>query len=316
MIVDKPGADLAAPERAGPDKDQPHAAVRCRAIVDTDLDGVVRVLGRGFPDRTEAYWRDGLSRLASLPRVGSAPRYGYLLVHGEEVVGVLLTIFAPPPRTEGEASRCNLSSWYVDPKYRGYGVLLDTVAMRDRRVTYTNISPAPHSVEMHEARGFVPFCGGQAVILPALSRRPRNQSVRRWTEDVDGGLTPHQADIMRHHVGFGCIALLCEEGRDRQPVLLMPRRLKLSQRKGVGSGLPSAQMIYGPSGPELERWAGTIGRFLVRHHGILLLLVDADGPIPGVAGRYFEGRKRKYARGPHRPGLGDLTYSELVIFGP
>jgi hypothetical protein len=43
-------------------------------------------------------------------------------------------------------------------------------------------------------------------------------------------------------------------------------------------------------------------------------VVDANGPIPGLVGRYSEARGRKYAKGPHVPRLGDLAYTEGVFF--
>jgi len=45
------------------------------------------------------------------------------------------------------------------------------------------------------------------------------------------------------------------------------------------------------------------------------LLIDANGPIPGLVGKYFDDRMPRYFRGPQQPRLGDLAYTEIAMFG-
>jgi hypothetical protein len=45
------------------------------------------------------------------------------------------------------------------------------------------------------------------------------------------------------------------------------------------------------------------------------VILDANGPIAGLVGSYTETRGRKYFKGTLRPRLGDLTDTELVIYG-
>jgi hypothetical protein len=61
--------------------------------------------------------------------------------------------------------------------------------------------------------------------------------------------------------------------------------------------------------------AGAIGRFLIRH-GKISVLLDANGAVPGLIGIYTEACGRKYFKGPHRPRLANLTDTELVLYGP
>ena len=44
------------------------------------------------------------------------------------------------------------------------------------------------------------------------------------------------------------------------------------------------------------------------------LLIDANGPIPGLAGKYFADKMPRFFRGPQRPRLGDLAYTEVAMF--
>jgi hypothetical protein len=62
------------------------------------------------------------------------------------------------------------------------------------------------------------------------------------------------------------------------------------------------------------RCAGAIGRFLLQH-GKPVVIIDANGRVPGLAGVYTETRGRKYFKGPLPPRLADLTETELVLYG-
>lgn len=296
---------------------RPTAGLRCRLIAEADLDAVVRVLREGFADRSESYWRQGLARHAARALPGGVPRYGYVLDFEGEVVGVLLTLYTIVEQNGATHRRCNLSSWYVVPRFRAQAVLLDGLAMRDKSVTYCNVSPAPQTWAIQEARGFVRYCRGQMLILPALSRPAPGQRVQMVsTEAQAAGLPPRERALLVDHARYGCLCLLGSDGRETRLFVLQARRLKLFPRRAGLPGLPCFQVIYAPAQPDLVRWLGAIGRFLLRRHAMPWIVLDADGPVSGAVGRYFDGRAPKYTRGPHPVPLGDLTYTELVLFGP
>ena len=81
--------------------------------------------------------------------------------------------------------------------------------------------------------------------------------------------------------------------------------------KGV---IPCAQLVYCRDVDDFVRFARPIGRFLARR-GQALVLIDANGPIPALIGRYFDAKMPKYFKGPDRPRLGDLAYTEAAMFG-
>ena len=76
---------------------------------------------------------------------------------------------------------------------------------------------------------------------------------------------------------------------------------------------PCAQIIYCRDVGDFIRLAGPIGRFLAPR-GLPLVIVDANGPIPGLIGTYHRDRP-KYFKGLLRPRLGDLAYTEYALFG-
>lgn len=290
--------------------------IRCRQIEPADIAVVVRLLHTGFPDRTLAYWERGLGRLAARESPPGVPRFGYVLDRDGELVGVLLTIYAVVSGGAGTHLRCNLSSWYVAPEFRTLGTVLDGQAMRDKSVTYLNVSPAPHTLAMHEARGFRRSCRGQMLVVPALGRPRRGASVHALgsTEEVD--LPEPMRELVRDHASYGCLCLLCRDETGSQVVILQRLSLKLSRRHLWLPRLPALQMVYGPAASELPRWLGAVGRYLLLRGRPLVLLLDVDARLPGVVGRYLDGWRPRYARGPNPVPVGDLSYTEITVFGP
>jgi hypothetical protein len=66
---------------------------------------------------------------------------------------------------------------------------------------------------------------------------------------------------------------------------------------------------------DFVRFARPIGLFLARHTGRFLVLLDANGPVQGLVGKYFAGKANRYFCGLDRPRLGDLAYTEISLFG-
>jgi len=60
------------------------------------------------------------------------------------------------------------------------------------------------------------------------------------------------------------------------------------------------------------RFAAPLGRFLIAR-GYPLVALDANGPIPGLIGKY-SGNLPKFCSGPDQPRLGDAAYSNRVVF--
>jgi hypothetical protein len=78
---------------------------------------------------------------------------------------------------------------------------------------------------------------------------------------------------------------------------------------------PAMQLIYCRDVTEYVQCAGAVGRALIRH-GKIAVILDSNGPLPGLKGLYSTARGRKYFKGPHRPRLAYLTDTELVVYGP
>jgi hypothetical protein len=269
---------------------------------------VVALLGRGFPNRTRQFWSDALHRLARREPPPGFPKYGYLLESGEVPVGALLLICSALRDGDRLATRCNLSSWYVEPAYRAYATLLVSQALGDKDATYTNVSAAPHTWPIIEAQGFARYCDGVFVAVPMLKDLFGGGGVRVFDarENPTASVDASEQDILQRHAEHGCISLWCESGGRAYPFVFRPRVVKRA--------IPCAQLIYCRDVSDFVRFAGPIGRYLARR-GDPFVIIDSNGAIPGLIGTFCPGRMTKYFKGPRRPRLGDLAYTEYAVLG-
>ena len=147
----------------------PAPGLRCRQIEDADIDAVAALLARGFPAHDGRFWLGAFAQLTRHEAPPGLPKYGYLLESGGVVVGAILLICSTIPAGDEAATRCNLSSWYVDPAFRTYAPMLVSQALRHKDVTYLNVSPAPHTRPIIEAQGFSRYCDGIFIGVPMLN---------------------------------------------------------------------------------------------------------------------------------------------------
>jgi hypothetical protein len=132
----------------------PLTKIRCRQIGGTDVGGVVDLLARGFPNHGREFWARVLARLTEHPTPAGLPKYGYLLESDGAPVGVILLIFSTIRSGTGWTTRGNVSSWYVDPTFRGYAPFLVTQAVKHKNVTYLNVTPTQNTWPILDAQGY------------------------------------------------------------------------------------------------------------------------------------------------------------------
>jgi hypothetical protein len=283
-------------------------AIRSRQITESDLNSVADLLVKGFPRRSRQYWRRGLDHLTEHAAPAGSPKYGYLIERDNLLVGVLLVLSSAIRLDGSMAIRCNLSSWYFEPAYRGYASLIVPRITNQKDVTYINVSPAWHTQPILEAQGFTKYTSGQLVIGPI----PSNFTDNTQPKIVDFNAYPgsyfesYERDLLLTHARYGCTSLWCITTERAYPFVFRPRFVK--------GCIPCAQLVYCRDIEDLRRFAWPIGRFLALR-GRPLIIVDSNGPIPGFVGKYFHGVAPKYFKGPNRPRLGDLAYTEIAMFG-
>jgi hypothetical protein len=284
---------------------------RFRAIQESDLDAVADLLTRGFVHRSRDYWRRGLSRQRERSLPEGAPRFGYLLDHENKPVGCLLLIYATKLIDGQAVTCCNVSSWYVDPKFRNYAALFASMTQKHKDVTYFNVTPAMPTWPIIEAQGFQAYCRGLYFSLPVLCRAAAGMRIEKVSSETTGfaGLPDQELALLKRHAGYGCLSVVCRIGAEAIPFIFF----RLRKRRGI-IPLPALQLGYCRGLDDFISCAGALGRYLLLR-GTPIVICDANGEMPGIPGIYSEARGRKYFKGPHRPRLGDLADTELAIFG-
>jgi hypothetical protein len=281
--------------------------VRARQIIPADRNTVAALLHKGFGlRRTGAFWQRAVDTLATRKAPDGMPQLGYLLESDSRVVGAILMI-ASTPRTgaDPDAVRCSISSWYVEPQFRIYAAMLAGLALNHKDVTYLNISPAANTFSTLTVQGYERYCDGVFVAWPLLARGDPATTTLAADREPAAPFEAFEWSLLRDHAAFGCVAFWCVTAERAYPFVFR-RRLA----KGV---VPCAQLIYCRDTADVVRFSGLIGRHLAVR-GCPLVLIDANRPIPGLPGFYLDGRP-KYFKGPDRPRIGDLAYTEAALFG-
>jgi hypothetical protein len=185
--------------------------------------------------------------------------------------------------------------------------MLVSRALKHKHITYFNITPAPHTLPILEAQGYVRYCAGRIVSVPALCSWSHESIVKAITPDIcpDEDLPSSEIELLLAHANYGCISLTSSSVNGRHPFVFTTRR-----KFGL---VPYAYLAYCRDVQDFVRFAGPLGRFLARR-GFPLVLFDSNRPVRGIIGRYSAAFP-KYFKGPDQPRLGDLAYSERALFG-
>jgi hypothetical protein len=271
---------------------QQASRVRCRPIAQSDLEGLADLLTRGFPRSRREYWLNGFARWKNLPPVEGVPRYGYVLDGGFGPVGVILLISS---QRNGQIIS-NLSSWYVEPQWRAHSTMLISLATKLKHVTYLNASPAPHTWRTLQAQGFIPYNFGRSAVFALPGRGTVSTAI---PDDLP------EAQLLRDHRDMGWISLVVEKDGIASPFAFKPRRLDKPPA-------PVMDVMFCRGPEDFRRCAPALARYFLPR-GSLGFLIDGD--MEAMLSHYVEGKEPRYFKGPHRPVLGDLAYTEKVIFG-
>jgi hypothetical protein len=282
-------------------------SLRCREIEEADIEGVASLLARGFPTRNRQFWLGAFAQLRRHAAPPGLPKYGYLLDSGGRVVGAVLLICSLVRAGGVEAPRGNLSSWYVDPDFRAYAPLLVSRALRHKDVTFINTSPARHTWPILEAQGFARLCDGVFFAIPLLSGwfSGTKAKVIDGRRNPQVCFDPREQAVVLEHAAHGCITFWCTTAQRAYPFVF--------RRRYVRGIVPYVQLIYCNDVADFVRFAGPLGRVLALR-GVAFVMIDANAAIPELVGWYSDGMP-KYFKGPQRPRLGDLAYTEYGVLG-
>jgi hypothetical protein len=281
--------------------------ISSREITENDLQSVASFLGEGlyFDSR---YFLAVLERLTKHPTPAGFPKYGYLMEQDGALVGTILLIFTTIQSRDSSTIRCHVTAWYVQAAYRAYAGLFYLKAISRKNVLYLNISAQPSAQPFLAIHGFTKYCHGQFFAIPALNVISKATECRiiRATSVPDVAFKAYERDLLLDHARYGCICFWCVTPEQAYPFVF---RTHITKRI-----LPIAQLIYCREIGDFVKFAWPIGSFLARR-GKFVVRIDANGPIPGLIGKYFDGVTPRWYKGPSQPRLGDLTYTQFAMRG-
>lgn len=269
--------------------------VKCRQIVESDLDALAGLYLQGFLNSRREFWLSGLSRLRELKPVEGVPRFGYALEAKSGLVGALLTLSS----RRGDDIISNVSAWYVEKPYRAHSMLLVSAATRQKHVIYLNASPAPHTRRTLQLADWKPYTFGQSLIFPSPSFRSC-----RISETIPHDLP--ERTLLEDHRRWNCNSVVCATPEGMFPFVFLRHWVGPRIRK-----VPVMELIYCRNQHELDYCAPALARYFRKMPALGLLI---DGKAKSVFSIYRAGRDDRYYKGPRPPALNDLAYTEKVLF--
>jgi acetoacetyl-CoA synthetase len=208
-----------------------------RAVGSDDQEPVCRFLEQMFQESgiKAATWR----RL--FEHGWSDHNRGFVLLDGNAIVGFLGAIVARR-QVNGEAALvCNVSSWSVHAKYRGWGMALLAALLQDESLTYTAFTPAPISWAALLAQRFTPLDSYRIVMPPLLQAEtlfaPNRPVISFDPAVVRARLTSQQRQIFDDDAPYDCLQFTVSDGSDHAFLVVKRRTYRLNARR-LGKVLP------------------------------------------------------------------------------
>ena len=238
-------------------------AVRVRPIGPEDLPRVGAYLHRSLNDRlSPSAWAAAFTP----PWTVAAPNHGFMLLAGDEVVGVNAAIYSSRLVRGERRELCNVAALCVDEQVRPHAVRLIRSILKQPGYHFTDLSPSGSVVELDRRLGFQPLDTATALVVnvPRLDRRfgllTRAADIEARLEGVDATLyADHRSAAAARH-------LVVTRGADHCYVVF---------RKDRRRGLPLfASILYVSDRALFADAFGTVSSHLLRRHGAVCTLVE------------------------------------------
>ena len=279
---------------------------RVRPARPEDVEPLCTFLHLGFAGKTGV---DSWRRLFDYGWLDKKPNLGFVLTLGKEIVGFLGAIYARRQIRGQTCVVCNCTSWYILPKYRGWGPALLAAALRDQEVCYTTLTASPTSVRMFEAMGFRCLDSQRIIFTPLLhldTLRAPGAEIIFDLDDIRSLLNGDQRVIFDDHLAYECLHLVLRDGAECA-YLVLKRRTK--------RGLALSELLYCSAPHILVRHLERAKLAILRRQRTVALMADPRffrAPLPrGVR----IGRKGQalFRSSLFEPEELDNLYSELVL---
>jgi fatty-acyl-CoA synthase len=222
----------------------------------------------------------GWGRLFDYKWLDQKPDLGLVLTVENEIVGFLGAVYASRQIGAKTGITCNHTSWYVDPKYRGWGAELLAAAVHNNDITFTALTPEPGPRQMLEAVGFSRLDRRKLALPPLLHLHTlRNGApVISFDPEIVRRLLNHEhQEIFDHHAPYDCLQLSVEAGSEGA-FLIVKRRVggnrRLNRLFPTNAKIAYSEVLYCSSPGVLADHLERIKLAIFRQQHTLLLVCD------------------------------------------
>ena len=275
-------------------------------IDDSNVDVATSMLLRGFPERGQSFWSQGLQRILTMHDPVRHPPIGYLMAVDGETAGVVLTIPSQRHDADGTTDVVHLAAWYMDEPHRWLAARMMKKVVAAANTVFFDLTPNPAAQVINRRLGFELLDEGFLIyLLPVTALRFGGGAEILSLAQTLPRLSAQDAKLLQQHHALGCITGVLRHGETLTPLIFarMQRR-----------GLPGARLVRAQSKQLVTDNLGAISRFLLRQKA-LFLRVDVtrnDSAAGSFAAKWSEPTYLKGSRGCAEV---DLAYSEFVFLG-
>jgi len=288
---------------------------RIRPAGPDDVDAICLFLQQGF--KGDHLPPDAWRQIFNYNWLEGKPNLGYVLTAENDIVGFLGAVYARRKINGKSVLMCNLTSWYVLRKYRGWGASLLTTATRDAGICYTAFTPASRSIAMLKAAHFSTLDEHQCFFPPFAHIHTLRESRPTIIFDPDTirrMLSDEHRRIFDDHLPYGCLHMILRDKTEAQYAYLVFVRRRLNAQLSITTKLPYSQLLYCSAPSMLARHLERVKLAVLKRHRSLAIAADErlfTHPRPGL---HVNGRGQTLYRSPNlEPAELDKLYSELVL---
>ena len=278
--------------------------VRVAPITDADVRRAAEFLHAELNARVSV---DHWARAVDVPWAVERPNAGFMLLDGDDVVGVQLAFYSERV-IDGRRERfCNLGAWCVLPDYRVHGLRLLRAALRQDGYHFTDLSPSGNVIAVNERLRFR-FLDTTTALVPNLPwpTLPGGGRIVTDPEQIARTLTGAELELYRDHARTAAHHLVLTHGDAHCYVIFRRDRRK---------GLPLFASVLYVSDPAVFRaMARRFARHLLLRHRVPATLAEERivGYRPRPSLRLSSPRRKMFRSPTLAPAQIDDLYSELV----
>jgi hypothetical protein len=210
-----------------PDEKHDKAVVRRASL--SDFDGICALLGQfNNKELSKEDWKT----LFTHNWGGANDASGYVLVNRENIVGYFGTIFKLREFHGVKRKMCNLTSWIVDPQFRGQSLELLYRILEHSDVTITCLTASEIAGKIYKAKGFKILDSGTAIIpvMPGWLNKQKggvsHKGLEVLTDGIDVFLSDDEKKLHEDHKPYRCNHFVIRRGLDNCYLIATPIKLQ------------------------------------------------------------------------------------------